>query len=99
MRYRTMTTHTLDRDPCHIDGRHHGAGLDLHLAGRRSRPVVKGKHAVAGETPEQSLLDHPLRSAHILLRRLKDEMNDAVEIVRLGKIARRREKRRRMAVM
>lgn len=60
---------------------------------------MEREHGVAGKSVEETLVDHDLRATGILLRRLKDEVNRAVEIPSLGKRAGGAEQHRRVAVM
>lgn len=87
MRHRAVAADALDRHFRRVDSCHHSTGLELHLPGCGARPVVEGKHRIAGKAMEQSLLDHPLRPAYIFLRGLEYQMHRALEVARLGKVA------------
>jgi hypothetical protein len=62
-------------------------------------PVVHAVDRIDRKAGEQAVLDHLLAAAFVLLGGLKDEVDGAVEIPCLGKIARGPEQHRRVAVM
>jgi hypothetical protein len=71
--------------------RHHRTGAHRELPQRQARPVVHAENGIARKFLEQAVLDHGLGAAQALLGRLEDEMHAAVEVARLGQVARRAE--------
>ena len=61
--------------------------------------IVHAEHRVAGKALEQLVLEHRQRAAEPFLGRLEDEVHRAVEVARLGEIARRAEQHGGVAVM
>ena len=69
------------------------------LSRRQAGPVVHGVDLVGGKTLEQALLHHDLPAAAAFLRGLEDHVGGAVEIARLGEVARRAEQHGGVAVV
>ena len=61
--------------------------------------VVQSVDRVAGKFFEQAVIHHRLCTGFAFFRRLKDEMQGAVEFIRFRQVARRAQQHRRMAVM
>ena len=82
-----------------VGRRHDRAGPDGELADRQARHVVHAVDLLDAEALDQPVLDHRLAAAAAFLGRLEDDHRRAVEIPRLGEIARRAEEHRGVAVM
>jgi len=82
-----------------IGRRHHRPRAHGHLAGRKTGPVVQSIDLVRREALEQSLLHHDLAAATAFLGGLEDHVGSAVEVARLGEVARRAEQHRGMAIV
>jgi hypothetical protein len=77
-----MAANALDDDGGNIDRRRDGPGPHHDLAFGLSRNVVEREELVAGEAREEPVLDHLHRPALVFLRRLEDQVNRAVEVLR-----------------
>ncbi len=77
----------------------HRAGDDARLAQRQAGVVVHAIDGIAGEAVEQAFLDHHAAAAAAFFRRLEDEVHRAVEVARLGQVARRAEQHGGVPVM
>jgi hypothetical protein len=75
----------VDGDP--VGGGHHGAGAHRDLPGRQAGPVVHGIDRIAGESLEQSVVDHGLRATEALFTGLEDQVGHAVELPRGREVA------------
>jgi hypothetical protein len=76
-----------------------GPGRTAIWPGRQLRPVVQGVDLVHREAVEQALADHHAPAAAVLLGGLEDHVHGAVEVARLGEVARRAEQHRRVSVV
>ena len=99
LRPRAVRADALDMDVEERPARHHGAGPDREFADREPRMIVHAEHRVAREAAEQVVLEHRARAAQSFFGRLEDEVDRAVEVARLGEIARRAEQHRGVPVM
>mgnify|MGYP002621741539 CR=1 FL=1 len=86
MRHRAMRALALHGDLENVEGGHHRPGPHGHLADIEAWPVVHAIDLLDREFLEQPVLDHDAAAAFILLRRLEDEIDRAVEILRLGEV-------------
>jgi hypothetical protein len=96
---RAMRALAGDRDVEYGAARHHGAAADLEPADRQAGPIVHAEHRVAREALEQAVLDHGVGAAETLLGGLEDEGDRAVELPRLGEVARGAEQHRGVPVV
>ena len=99
MRHGAVRAHALDDDLEDVIGGHHRAGADGEAADRDARDVVHAVDAVDRELVEQPLLDHDPAAALVLLGRLEDEIDGAVEIPGLGEILGGAQQHHRVAVV
>ena len=99
MRHGAVRANALDDDFEDVVGGHHRAGADGELADRDARNVVHAVHALDRKLLEQPLLHHHAPAALVLLGRLEDEVDRAVEILRLGEILGGAQQHHRVAVM
>ena len=99
VRHRAVAALPADRDLDFVGGGHHWPCTYCHLARRQPRPIVQSIDLVRRKALEESLLHHHLATATAFLGRLEDHIGGAVEVARLGEIARRTEEHRRVAVV
>jgi hypothetical protein len=78
---------------------HRGDGHDAVLANRHARAIVHAVHRIAWEALEQIIVEHGERAADAFLAGLEDEVHRAIELARLGQIARRAEQHGGVSVM
>ena len=95
-----VAANALDDDGGDVDRRRDRAGL-ARGSGLPASPgrLWSAKTASQGKRREQTVLDHPHRTALVLLRGLEDQVHGAVEIPRFGEIAREPQQHRGVAVM
>ena len=88
-----MAAAALDADEDAVGGGHEGAAAEHECADRIARVVVQAEDRIAREAVEQSIRDHPLRTAVLarLLGRLEHEVDGAGEAAGLREPARRAE--------
>ena len=86
MRHGAVRTLAFDGDLENVVGGHHRAGADGELADRNARDVVHAVDLLGGKLVEQPFLDHDPAAALVLLRRLEDEIDGAVEVLGLGQV-------------
>ena len=82
-----------------VGGRHHRSRPHGDLAGRQFRPVVQRVDLVRGKALEQAVAHHHAAPAAVLLGRLEDHIGGAVEVARLGQVARGAEQHGRVPVV
>ena len=99
MRHRAVRAHALHHDLEDVVGGHHRARTHREAADRDARDVVHAVDALDRELVEQPLLDHDPAAALVLLGRLEDEVDGAVEVLGLGQILGRAQQHHRVAVM
>src|SRR5690606_17416413 len=88
-----------DDQAAFVDRCHERPLADEDLAEGKARIIVETEYGVAWEALEEAVLDHQLGAAEILLRRLEDEMDRAVEIAAFGQQPGGTEEHGRMPVM
>ena len=99
MRLRRMAAAPGDRDGELVGRGEHRAGIDAEGPDRHARHVVHAVDLLDVPAVHQPVLDHCLAAAAAFLGRLEDQHRGAVEIARLGKVARRAEQHRHVPVM
>ena len=77
---RRVPTPTHDRQTKIVLTRHNGAWFHRQLPCRTPRHIVHAVNSVHGKSIEQTIINHSLRAEPVLLVRLKDKINSAVEI-------------------
>ena len=86
MRHGAVRADALHHDLEDVVGGHHRARAHGEVADRDARPVVHAVDALDRELLEQPLLDHHPAAALVLLGRLEDEIDRAVEVPGLGQV-------------
>ena len=99
VRLRGVAAAPLDPDDDGIASGHDRAGPKRECADRDARTVMHAVDLLDAEPVHQPVLDHRDRAGAALFRRLEDHDRVACEIAGLGKIARRTQKHRGVAVM
>ena len=84
VRHRGMPAASRDGDLETIRTGHHRSLDQRHLSGGKAGPVMQAEYRLHRKSFEQALLDHDSGTALMLLGRLKDEIDAAVEIVEFG---------------
>ncbi len=99
MRHRSVSALAGDGDLDVGDRGHDRAVAPGEGAGGHLRPVVHAEHHLHRAALEQAFLHHDLAAGQVLLRRLEDHVDGAVEVACLGQVFRRAEQHRGVAVM
>ena len=89
----------IDGDLEDVKRGHRGALSDGKVADRHAGPIVEAEHGIDRKPVEQPLFDHHAAAPFVFLGGLKNEMDRAGKAPRLGQVAGRRQKHRRVAVM
>ena len=75
-----------DRNLEAVDRGHHGTASHGELSCGEARPIVHAINRRDWELVEQAVVDHDLCTAGALLRRLENEMHDAIKLARFGEV-------------
>ncbi|MNS28702.1 hypothetical protein D3C72_606890 [compost metagenome] len=85
---RAVAALALDLDRHAVGRSHHRAAVDADGAGRHRGPVVHRIDSVHREAVEQAVFDHHARTGQAFFAGLEDQHGGAVEVARLGQVAR-----------